>query len=310
MGVGHGHSHGHAGAGAPGEAGPSRGRLRRMAIALAILVAFLLLEAGVALWIDSLALLADAGHMLTDVVGMSMGMAALILARRGSTAAARTFGWHRAEVLAAMANAALLLAVAVWVFYEAIHRIGDAPDIPGTALVVTATAGLAANLVVMLLLRADAQDSLAVRGAYLEVLADAVGSVGVLVAGALVLLFDWTLADVVVGVLISLWVVPRAVRLAAASLRILTQASPAHLDVDGVRADLSALPGVTGVHDLHVWTLTTGMDVATVHLISDHDSQWVLESARAVLTSHGLEHATVQVETTVNGRRCEANVTW
>ncbi|MGX7732568.1 cation diffusion facilitator family transporter [Rhodococcus sp. 2H158] len=310
MGVGHGHSHGHSGTSTPGGAGPSKGRLWRMAIALVVLVAFLILETGVALWIDSLALLADAGHMLTDVVGMSMGMVALILARRGSTAAARTFGWHRAEVLAAMANAALLLAVAVWVFYEAIRRIGDAPEIPGTALVVTAAAGLAANLVVMLLLRADAKDSLAVRGAYLEVLADAVGSVGVLVAGALVLLFDWSLADVVVGVLISLWVVPRAVRLAAASLRILTQASPAHLDVDGVRADLSALPGVTGVHDLHVWTLTTGMDVATVHLISDHDAQWVLESARAVLTSHGLEHATVQVETTVNGRRCEENVTW
>jgi cobalt-zinc-cadmium efflux system protein len=281
-----------------------------MSVALGILVVFLILEATVGLLIGSLSLLADAGHMLTDVVGMSMGLAALLLARRGSSAAARTFGWHRAEVLTAMANAVLLLGVAAWVFYEAVERIGDTPELPGLAMILTAAAGLAANLVVMFLLRADAKDSLAVRGAYLEVLADAVGSVGVLVAGALIIGFGWDFADVVVGVLISLWVVPRALRLAAASLRILTQASPAHLDVDAIRADLAALPGVVGVHDLHVWTLTTGMDVATVHLVSDHDARWVLESARTVLSTHGLDHATVQIESTVDGRRCEEDVTW
>ncbi|TQC42864.1 cation transporter [Rhodococcus sp. WS4] len=308
MGVGHGHSHGHTQGG--GEVGPSRARIRRMAVALVILVAFLFLEAGVGLAVNSLSLLADAGHMLTDVVGMSMGLVALLLARKGSATAARTFGWHRAEVLTAMANAAMLLAVAIWVFYEAISRIGDAPDLPGMALVLTAAAGLAANLVVMLMLRADSKDSLAVRGAYLEVLADAVGSVGVLIAGGLVLAFNWTYADIIVGVLISLWVVPRAMKLAAASLRILTQTSPADVDVEGVQADLEALPGVTGVHDLHVWTLTTGMDVATVHLTTDADSSAVLESARTVLESHQLSHATVQVESTANGRHCAENVTW
>lgn len=281
-----------------------------MAIALVILLAFLVLEAGVGLTVNSLSLLADAGHMLTDVVGMAMGLVALVLARKGSAAAARTFGWHRAEVLTAMANAAMLLAVAVWVFYEAISRIGDAPDLPGLALVLTATAGLAANLVVMLMLRADSKDSLAVRGAYLEVLADAVGSVGVLLAGAVVIAFNWTYADIVVGVLISLWVVPRALKLAAASLRILTQASPADVDVEAVEADLAAVPGVIGVHDLHVWTLTTGMDVATVHLTTESDSALVLESARTVLETHQLSHATVQVESTANGRHCEKNVTW
>ncbi|WP_213576776.1 cation diffusion facilitator family transporter [Rhodococcus sp. USK13] len=308
MGVGHGHSHGHTQGG--GEVGPSKGRVRRMAIALVILFAFLVLEAGVGLTVNSLSLLADAGHMLTDVVGMAMGLVALVLARKGSAAAARTFGWHRAEVLTAMANAAMLLAVAVWVFYEAISRIGDAPDLPGLALVLTATAGLAANLVVMLMLRADSKESLAVRGAYLEVLADAVGSVGVLIAGAVVIAFNWTYADIVVGVLISLWVVPRALKLAAASLRILTQASPADVDVEAVEADLAAVPGVIGVHDLHVWTLTTGMDVATVHLTTESDSALVLESARTVLETHQLSHATVQVESTANGRHCEKNVTW
>jgi len=307
--MGHGHSHG-VGHGHGGNAGPSRAVIRRMAIALGILGAFFVLEAGVGLWIGSLALLADAGHMLTDVVGVSMGMVALILARKGSSAASRTFGWHRAEVLTAMVNAVLLLGVAGWVFYEAIERIGDTPELPGLPMIVTALAGLAANIVVMLLLRSDAKDSIAVRGAYMEVLADAVGSVGVLVAGGLVLMFGWSFADVVVGVLISLWVVPRALRLAAESLRILTQTSPAHLDVDILRSDLLALPGVSGVHDLHVWTLTTGMDVATVHLVSDHDPQWILDSARTALSSHGLDHATVQVESTVDGKRCEKDVTW
>ncbi|QNG20101.1 cation transporter [Rhodococcus triatomae] len=307
MGAGHGHSHGHTGV---TQAGPTKGRIRRMSIALGVIGAFLVLEATVAIMINSLALLADAGHMLTDFVGLSMGLVALILARRGSSKAARTFGWHRAEVLTAMGNALLLFAVAAWVFYEAIERIGDPPEIPGAILMVTAAAGLAANIVVMVMLRADSKDSLAVRGAYLEVLADAVGSVGVLVAGFLVLVFDWSYADVVVGVLISLWVVPRAVRLAAASLRILTQASPATVDVEKVGADLAAVPDVTGVHDLHVWTLTTGMDVATVHLTSDGDAAPVLERARAVLESHGLEHATVQIESTAHGRRCEQDVTW
>ncbi|MFD4369870.1 cation diffusion facilitator family transporter [Rhodococcus sp. NPDC058521] len=307
--MGHGHSHGIPQSGAD-DVGPSKARIRRMVIALVILVIFLIVEASVGILVNSLALLADAGHMLTDVVGMSMGLVALLLARKGSATAARTFGWHRAEVLTAMANAVLLLGVAVWVFYEAIQRIGDAPEIPGVALIVTAALGLAANIVVMVMLRADAKGSLAVRSAYLEVLADAVGSVGVLVAGGLVLAFGWGYADIVVAVLISIWVVPRAMKLAAASLRILTQASPEHVDVNSVEADLAALPGVSGVHDLHVWTLTTGMDVVTVHLTADGDGESVLHSARTLLESHGLSHATVQIESNAAGRHCEKDVTW
>ncbi|QBJ95926.1 cation transporter [Rhodococcus sp. ABRD24] len=308
MGAGHGHSHGNT-AGAGG-VGPSHTRIRKMVIALGILIAFLVLEVVVGLAIGSLALLADAGHMLTDVVGMSMGLVALLLAKQGSKAAARTFGWHRAEVLTAMANAVLLLGVAAWVMYEAIGRIGDVPEIPGGLLMATAAAGLAANIVVMLMLRGDAKDSIAVRGAYLEVLADAVGSVGVLLAGAALVLFDWIYADVVVGVLISLWVVPRALKLAGSALRILTQASPANVDIDAVRSDLRAVPGVSDVHDLHVWTLTTGMDVATVHLTTDSDSRRVLAAAKAVLDAHGLSHATVQVESGVEGSRCQEDLTW
>lgn len=308
MGAGHGHSHGMTGAGKT--PAPTSKRIRKMVIALAILVAFLILEATVALMINSLGLLADAGHMLTDVFGMSMGLLALLLARKGSAVAARTFGWHRAEVLTAIANAVLLLGVAAFIMYEAIGRIGDAPEIPGLPLIITAAAGLLANLVVMLLIRGDAKDSLAVRGAYMEVLADAVGSVGVLVAGFLLLVFNWTWADVVIGVLISLWVVPRALKLAGSALRILTQASPGHVDVKAVEADLAALPGVVGVHDLHVWTLTTGMDVATVHLECDGSASVLLERAKAVLATYGLDHATVQVEPSSQGAACKDELTW
>jgi cobalt-zinc-cadmium efflux system protein len=281
-----------------------------MIVALSVLVVFLVVELTVALAIGSLGLLADAGHMLTDVLGMSMGLIALVLARKGSAAAARTFGWHRAEVLTAIANAVLLLGVAAFIMYEAISRIGDAPEIPGLPLILTAAAGLAANIVVMMLIRGDAKDSLAVRGAYMEVLADAVGSVGVLVGGVLMLVFGWTWADIVVGVLISLWVVPRAIKLAGSALRILTQASPADVDVDALTGDLSALPGVTGVHDLHVWTLTTGMDVATVHLECEGSSSMVLDRARSLLSTYGLDHATVQVEPTAHGRTCKEELTW
>ena len=309
MGAGHGHSHG-VGGHTPAGAGPPRSRVRKMIVALAILVVFLVVEATVAVAIGSLGLLADAGHMLTDVLGMTMGLIALVLARKGSAAAARTFGWHRAEVLTAIANAVLLLGVAAFIMYEAISRIGDAPEIPGVPLILTATAGLAANIVVMLLIRGDAKDSLAVRGAYMEVLADAVGSVGVLVAGVLMVVFGWTWADIVVGVLISLWVVPRAIKLAGSALRILTQASPANVDVDALTGDLSALPGVTGVHDLHVWTLTTGMDVATVHLECEGSSSMVLDRARSLLSAYGLDHATVQVEPTAHGRTCKEELTW
>ncbi|MFI8569298.1 cation diffusion facilitator family transporter [Rhodococcus sp. NPDC078407] len=309
MGAGHGHSHG-IGGHAPAGAGPPRSRVRKMVVALAILVVFLVVEATVALAIGSLGLLADAGHMLTDVLGMSMGLIALVLARKGSAVAARTFGWHRAEVLTAIANAVLLLGVAAFIMYEAISRIGDAPDIPGLPLILTAAAGLAANIVVMLLIRSDAKDSLAVRGAYMEVLADAVGSVGVLVGGVLMLLFQWTWVDLVVGVLISLWVIPRAIKLAGSALRILTQASPADVDVDALTGDLSALPGVTGVHDLHVWTLTTGMDVATVHLECEGSSSMVLDRARSLLSTYGLDHATVQVEPATHGRACKDELTW
>jgi cobalt-zinc-cadmium efflux system protein len=285
-------------------------RVSRMLAAAAVMATFFLLELVVALVIGSIALLADAGHMLTDLVAMFMAVTAVVLARRGSSSPDRTYGWHRAEVFAATGNAVLLLGVSVFICYEAIHRIGNAPDIPGVPMVTVALAGLIANAVVIVMLRSHSGKSMAVRGAYLEVLADAVGSVGVLVAGLVMVTTGWRYADVVVGVLIALWVIPRAVSLARAGLRILSETSPAHIDVDELRAALGAVDGVTGVHDLHVWTLVPGKDMATAHLTSSGDSARVLEEARAVLSARGLEHATVQVEPPEVSGDCLEQTDW
>lgn len=284
MGAGHDHSH------------SSDTRVSRMVIAAAILSAFFVLELVTALLINSIALLADAGHMLTDLVAMFMGLTAVLLAKRGSTSPARTYGWHRAEVFTAVANAALLLGVAGFILYEAIERLGNAPDVPGVPMIVVALAGLAANAVVVLLLRSHSKDSLAIKGAYMEVMADTVGSIGVLVAGIVTVTTAWPYADVVVAVLVALWVLPRAFALARAALRILSESSPSHIDVEELRTALGAVDGVTGVHDLHVWTLVPGKDMVTAHLTSSADTARVLDDARAVLNARGLVHATVQVE--------------
>lgn len=284
MGAGHDHSH------------SSDTRVSRMIIAAAILSGFFVLELVTALLINSIALLADAGHMLTDLVAMFMGLTAVLLAKRGSTSPARTYGWHRAEVFTAVANAALLLGVAGFILYEAFERLGNAPDVPGVPMIVVALAGLAANAVVVMMLRSHSKDSLAVKGAYMEVVADTVGSIGVLVAGIVTVTTGWPYADVVVAVLVSLWVLPRAIALARAALRILSESSPQHIDVDELRAALESVDGVTGVHDLHVWTLVPGKDMVTAHLTSNADTARVLDDARALLNARGLAHATVQVE--------------
>src|SRR6185312_5795787 len=294
MGAGHDHS-----------GPPADTRVSRMIIAAGILTGFFVIELTTALVINSIALLADAGHMLTDLVALFMGTTAVILARRGSTSPARTYGWHRAEVFTAVGNAVLLLGVSVFILYEAVERLHDAPEVPGVPMIVVALAGLAANAVVVMLLRSSSKESLAVKGAYMEVVADTVGSIGVLIAGVVTVTTHWPYADVVVAVFVALWVLPRAFSLARAALRILSESSPSHIDVDELRSALCAVDGVMNVHDLHVWTLVPGKDMATAHLTSCGDSAQVLADARAVMAARGLEHATVQVEPPENADDCQ-----
>ncbi|MFD9891714.1 cation diffusion facilitator family transporter [Amycolatopsis sp. NPDC059027] len=308
MGHGHGHSHGHATA----TASASGRYVRGLVVALAIGAGFMVLEVVVGFATGSLALISDAAHMFTDVLGVGMALAAILLARRSGPTFSRTFGLYRAEVLAALANALLLFGVAGYVLVEAIGRISDPPAVPGLPVLLAAAAGLVANIVSFLVLRAGARESLNVRGAYLEVLADLIGSVGVLLSGLITLLTGWRYADPIIGVAIGLFVLPRTWTLARRALRILFQHAPHGVDVAAISAELAALPGVSDVHDLHVWTLTSGMEVASAHLTvaSPAEQSDVLTEARNLLADrYSIEHATLQVEAPQSARRCQ-ELTW
>jgi cobalt-zinc-cadmium efflux system protein len=272
--------------------------------AFAIIAVFFVVQLVAAFATNSLALLSDAGHMLTDVIGIGMALAAISLAtrfeqRRSTVRSPHTFGLYRLEILAAFVNSLLLFAVAVWVVIEAVGRLGSEPEVLGGPMLVVAVVGLLANLVAFALLRPGAKESVNVEGAYLEVLADTIGSVGVILAAVLLQVFGWTWVDSVAGVLIGIWILPRTWRLGRRAVRILLQSAPEDLDLDRLADELSSLDGVVGVHDLHVWTLTSEMDAASVHLVTSPtaDSHAVLDRARSCLADHhGIAHATFQVE--------------
>ncbi len=272
--------------------------VRPLALAFAVTIVFLVVEAVVAILTGSLALLSDAGHMLTDVIGLGMALAAAQLATRMRTAH-RTFGLYRLEVLAALANALLLFGVAGYVLVEAIRRLGDPSDVDGAPVLIVAILGLLANLVGAALLRRGAGESLNVRGAYLDVLADALGSLGAIVAGVVLITTGWPYVDPIVGLVIAAFIVPRTWALAGQAIRILVQAAPPGLDLDALSACLEGIAGVVDVHDVHVWTLTSDMDVATAHLMIEAsvDAHGVLDQARELLAREfAIEHGTFQVE--------------
>lgn len=306
------HDHGH-GTGAPAGPGSAGARhLRPLIITLGMGLVFMAVELTVGLLTSSLALLSDAAHLLTDVVGTAMALSAIVLAKRARVSARHTFGMYRGEVLAALANAVLLFGVAGYVLVEAVGRVAHPPEVAGLPVLLTAVFTVVGNLVCFLLLRRGAGESLNVRGAYLEVLADLVGSVGVLASGAVTLLFGWRYADPVIGVVIGLWVLPRTWTLARKALRILFQHAPERLDVGSMNSELGGLPGVSGVHDLHVWTLTSGMEVVSVHLACRPDvvPGSVLTAAQTLLAErYQIEHATLQVESDSSDCHCK-EMTW
>ncbi|WP_092374325.1 cation diffusion facilitator family transporter [Micromonospora phaseoli] len=271
----------------------------RLWAAFALLAVFMLVEAVGAWLTGSLALLSDAGHMFSDVLGIGMALAAITAASRASRDGQRTFGLYRMEVLAALANAVLLFGVALYVLVEAVRRLNEPTEVMAGPMLAVAVAGLVANVVAFLLLRSGAQESLNVRGAYLEVLGDLLSSVGVIIAAGVIAVTDWWYADPIMAVAVGLFILPRTYRLGRAAVRVLVQAAPPHVDVAAVRAGLYAVDGVAEVHDLHVWTLTSGMEVASAHLALDAgaDLARVLTAARQLLHERfEIEHATLQVE--------------
>ncbi|MVA77645.1 cation diffusion facilitator family transporter [Auraticoccus sp. F435] len=290
--MGAGHTHG-----PPGHAG---GRHRgRLALALVLAAGFWVVEAVTGVLTGSLALLSDAGHMAGDVLVLAVALVATRIATRTDRSGRRSFGSYRVEVFASGLAVLVMLGVAVAIAVEAVGRIGHPPPLAASPVLAVGVLVLAVNVVALLLLRAGARESLNVKGAYLEVAADAVGSVGVVVAGALVLLTGDPRWDVGIGLALAVFVAVRAVLLAREVLSVLAQHTPAGLDPEEVRTALAALPGVVDVHDLHLWTLTSGMDVATVHLVAaaGADTHAVLDAAGELMRDRfGVEHATVQID--------------
>jgi cobalt-zinc-cadmium efflux system protein len=275
-----------------------------LTIVLALTVAVMVVEAVVAWASGSLALLADAGHLLTDAAAIILALAAMTVARLEVGAASRrSFGWARVEVLAAGVNALGLLVLCGFIVWHAAGRLRSPAEIEAGWALIAAVIGLVANLVGMWLLNQDARESLNVRAAFVEVAADAVGSVAVLVSSAVILATGWHRADAVASLLIAAFVVPRALILLREVAEVLLEATPRHVDLDELRDHILRTPGVIDVHDLHVWTITSSQPVMSAHVVVADDvsgmgqANAVLERLRSCLADHfDVEHSTFQIE--------------
>jgi len=279
---------------------------RRLLVVFGMVVAFLVVEIIGGLLTNSLALLADAGHMFTDAAGIGLALLAIWFAGRPATPE-KSFGYHRIEIFAAVANATILFGVAGYILYEAIRRFAAPPEVIGLPMLGVATIGLIVNLVSMRLLHAGAQGSLNLRGAYLEVLGDLLGSVAVIVAGLVIILTRWTPIDPIASVVIAALILPRTWGLLREAIDVLLQATPKGVDLDEVRQHLLRAEDVSDIHDLHAWTLTSGINVVSAHVMMrpGADPAEVLEEVCACLTDDfDMEHSTIQLET-ADRRRVE-----
>lgn len=267
-------------------------------MALALTAAYMVAEVIGGIAANSLALLADAGHMFSDAAALALSLVAVILAQRPATAQ-RTYGFHRAEILAALVNGAALLALAVLIGREAWDRLSEPPEVRGALLLVVAGGGLAINLANLWILGGGRESNLNVRGAWLHVMADTLGSLGAISAGAAIYFLGWRWADPVASFVIAALVLYSSWGLVRETLDVLMQGVPKGISIDAVTATLRGLPGVLDAHDLHVWALTSGKNIATTHLViaKDADHQRVIDAAnRALADQFDIHHATIQVE--------------
>ncbi|MFF3662387.1 cation diffusion facilitator family transporter [Streptomyces olivochromogenes] len=299
MGAGHDHGHAHGAPTTGTAAAAYRGRLR---VALSITLTVMVVEIVGGLMADSLALVADAAHMATDAVGLGMALLAIHFANRPPSGN-RTFGYARAEILAALANCLLLLGVGGYVLYEAIHRFVTPADTEGGLTIVFGLIGLVANTISLMLLLRGQKDSLNVRGAFLEVVADALGSVAVIISAVVIMTTGWQAADPIASILISIMIVPRTWKLLHETLDVLLEAAPKNVDMAEVRAHILALSGVEDVHDLHAWTITSGMPVLSAHVVVSSEvlnaigHEKMLHELQGCLGHHfDVEHCTFQLE--------------
>lgn len=285
----HGHAHAHASDNKKG-----------LTIALMITAGIMLLEFFGGLITDSLALLSDSGHMLSDTGSLALSLAAMWFAGR-KVSKRKTYGYYRFEVLAALFNGATLFLIAGVIFWEACHRLMAPPTVASGSMIAIASIGLIANLLSAwtLMRKSDTKHNLNVRSAYLHVLGDALGSVGAIIAGLLMLSFSWYIADPIISVIVALFILKSAWGVMTDSVHILMEGAPPSVELDAVTAELKEIEGVRDVHDLHVWTITSGMDSLSCHLLIDdeHNSQSVLQSAINLIENQfHITHSTIQIE--------------
>lgn len=280
------HHHHHGGAKAPAS----------IARAILITALFMVIELVGGIKANSLALVSDAAHMLTDIGALSLSLFALWVARRPSTRS-MSFGYYRAEILGALVSGLLIWLIAGGLVYEAIQRLRSPPEVEGRLVFVIATIGLLANTANVLSLRRSKESNINVRAAYTHVLADAIGSVGAIIAGAVLWTTGWRPIDPLVTVIFSLLMLYSSWGLVSEAVGVLMESTPRGTDADKVHADLSALPGVRQVHDLHIWSVSAGRLALSVHLVATGESERLIEQANALLDSrHRIGHTTIQVE--------------
>jgi cobalt-zinc-cadmium efflux system protein len=282
---------------------------RSLSIALVLIMGYMVAEVIGGLMSGSLALLADAGHMLADGAAIGLALLAIWIASRPASIE-QTFGFHRTEVLAAMLNALSLWLIAAWIFFEAARRFGDSPEIDGGLMLGVGAVGFLVNLAAAWVLRRSAGESLNVEGAFLHVMADLLGSLAVVTAGVLVLSFGWNIVDPIFGIVIGVLILASSFRLLWKVVHVLMEGTPAHLDLHQLCQRLEELDGVTGVHDIHAWSITTGYDALSAHVTANvavmEDPNPLLQQLRDIASSEfGIGHVTIQLEDSMDG--CEEN---
>ncbi len=285
----HGHEHSHAVV--------TEENAKKLTIALSLTITFLIVEVIAGFITQSLALLSDAAHMFTDAAALAIALAAIKVAKRPADDK-RTFGYQRFEILAALFNASMLFMVAVYILFEAYQRFTHPPEIQSVGMMIVAVIGLIINLISMKILVSSAQDSLNVKGAYLEVLSDALGSVGVIIGAVIIYFTQWYWVDTIIAVLIGFWVLPRTWILLKQSINILLEGVPEEIDIEKLRQDLLALEGVESIHQLKVWAITSKNVHLTVHLFAPHaDRNQLYRNAYEMLShQHGISEITLQIE--------------
>jgi cobalt-zinc-cadmium efflux system protein len=288
----HGHDHAHGGR---LDRGATRGPL---AWTLGLTLIYMIAEIVGGYLSGSLALLADAGHMFSDAAALGLSLLAAWISSRPPTPQL-SYGYYRAEILAALANGATLIAISIMIFIEAAHRLGAPQPVAGAMMLAVAAGGLVVNILGLAILNAGKNESLNVHGAWLHLLTDALGSVAALLAGGTIWAFGWYWVDPAASILIGLLVIYSSWNLLKQAIAILMESTPAHLDVDAVRGAMIATPGAREVHDLHIWTITSGLVSLSAHvvLVEGHDSAALLEALRHTLHEQfGIDHITIQIE--------------